>query len=468
MFSIIKKLITPKSPNKDVARREFILNILLVGSLMLVLAGLVENLIYFNLSNLSDYQYHGINPLITFAFAIFLAGLFVLSKIGKVRLSAFIFIYFIFLSSAYTSFYWGIDVPQALLMYSVVIVMSGILINTKFAFITTLLIGLILAILSFLQVNNILPANVNWRNQPQTFGDTLVQIVTLAIIATVSWLFNREMERALRRAWRSEAAVKRQRDKLEITVEKRTKELKRIQAEKMAQLYRFAEFGKSASGLFHDLANPLTLVSLNLKRLNRKVKQPKLVETEVALQRAITGTKRLENFIYAARKQIQHQEVLQEFSIKDEINQAIQMVEHRARKSSITIVFKPHQNIKIFGNPVKFNQLITNLLTNAIDAYDRVKKRRRLVEIRMEKVNSNVRLEVQDWGCGISQADLPHIFDPLFTTKGIEKGTGIGLSICKDIIEKGFEGNYLVESKKGVGTNFTIEFPIKKYARQNN
>ncbi len=251
-------------------------------------------------------------------------------------------------------------------------------------------------------------------------------------------------------------------------MEKRTKQLKQTQAEKVAQLYRFAEFGKSASGLFHDLVNPLTLISLNLNRLSSKKRQPKLAAAKIALERAIIGTKRLESFVQSARKQVQNQEVLQKFSLKDEINQAIQMLEHKARKIHVTIFFQPSENIKTFGNPVKFNQLITNLLSNAIDAYEKVRDKKKLAEVRISKINNDIKLEIQDWGSGISQEDLPKIFDPLFTTKGFEKGTGIGLSICKDIIEKGLESKYIVESKKGIGTNFIIEFPVKKYERPNN
>src|SRR5258708_13283308 len=99
-----------------------------------------------------------------------------------------------------------------------------------------------------------------------------------------------------------------------------------MQAEKVNQLYHFAEFGRMASGLFHDLANPLGLISLNLTLLNKKNKQMKREEIEKLLNRAFVGTKRLEDFVLAARKQINHQAVLKLFSLNDLISQAIRIL----------------------------------------------------------------------------------------------------------------------------------------------
>lgn len=450
-------LIKPTSKKPDTARREFILNILLLGIIFITLPAFLINLFkYFFVQN-----YHELNPAITGIVLSIFSFLLYFSRIGKSKLVSFIFISLLFLFNLLLGIYWGPDGPELLLIYSLLITMTSILLDSKSGVFVSLISGITISALTLLKIKEIIVTDDRWRYEVIHFTDAIVYAITLGIIALVSWLFNREMEKALSRARYSEQALKRQRDKLEITVEKRTKQLRQAQVEKVAQLYRFAEFGKSASGLFHDLANPLTLVSLNLKQLNRQVKQPKLVETEVALQRAITGTKRLENFIYAARKQIQDQEVLQKFSLKKGINQAIQMFEYKARKTHINIFFQIRKDIKIFGNPVKFNQLITNLLSNAIDSFDNIKGKKKHVEIRLSSIDNTVKLEIQDWGSGINPEHLPKIFDPLFTTKDIEKGTGIGLSICKDIVEKSFKGTCSVESKKGVGTTFIIEFPIR-------
>ena len=182
----------------------------------------------------------------------------------------------------------------------------------------------------------------------------------------------------------------------------------------------------------------------------------------MALERAVSGTRKLEEFIVAARKQIQKQEELKMFNLSYEINQAIQILEHRAKVSHVSIIFNYPSIPKVFGNPLKFNQLMTNLISNSIDSYDKMRKKSRPVEIKLQKLNNHLKLAVQDWGSGISKENLPKVFNPLFTTKNLERGTGIGLSICKDIVEKDLKGNINAESKIGLGTTFTIEFPIRK------
>jgi len=456
-----KRIILPKSTNKDEARREFILNTLLVSLSILTAITFTINVFHPLLYSASE----GAHPLISGGIFILVLSLLRISRYGKSRLSAFIFIGLLTAVGVYMDYFWGADLPAVLLFFALLIVMAGILIDTKFAFIIALLCGGSIILFSYLEIIHIYEPHNTWKNEVIHIVDSVVYVLILAIIAVVSWLSNREMERALKRARASETTVKRQRDKLEILVEKRTKELKLTQAEKLAQLYRFAQFGRMASGLFHDLATPLNLISLNLDRLSRRHKRidkQKISHTRVLLKRAIGGTQRLESFVEAARKQIQGQEILQTFSLNKEVTQVIQMLEHKAKKSHITISFKLKKDVKTFGSPVKFIQIITNLVLNAIDAYENVRRKTKRIEVRVQKVNSNVKLEVQDWGIGIHERDTLKIFDPLFTTKSPKKGIGMGLSICKDIVEKHLKGTCTVESKRGVGTTFAVQFPIKE------
>lgn len=457
---LYKLLILPKSGNIDEARREFILNILLVGTIILATAGLVENLVYYFLDYLDLYHYMGIDPLIGFLFVVTFCAFLFLSRNGKAKLVSIILISFLFLSAFYTSFVWGADVPQALLIYALIIVMSGILVSTRLAFLSTVIIALILTAISVAQINSIYRPSVSWKSKMFSLGDTWVAVTTLIFLGLISWLFNREIERALKRAWKSEKALRKERDMLEIKVEKRTEQLKLAQLEKIGQLYRFAEFGRSASGIFHDLVNPLNLVSLNLNRLNRGIKYPELSKAETALQKAIIGTKQLEGFINAARRQMKSEGILQRFSIQDEIRLAIQMLEYRAKTTHVRINLISNQKIHMLGNPFKFNQLISNLVSNAIDAYEKSKRTQKIIEIRVSRVKEMIKVEVQDWGSGITEENLSKIFDPLFTTKSFEKGTGIGLTISKDIAEKDFKGKIAVKSGE-TGSTFTVEFPIK-------
>ena len=465
MRQFLRYLVSAKSLDRDTARRERILNILLVCTIALSTYFLIALLV----DGWGKQDYQGAPLEIASAFALSLWALFFFSKGGLHRIVAYIFVGILFLAASYTSFIWGVDAAQGLLLFALIIVMSGVLIGTKFAIITSASCALTLFGISYVQVNDIVAPDTFWKDQPFYYRDTTAFTVTLGAITLVSWLFNREIERALHRARGSEKALKKERNLLEVKVEERTKELKKVQLEKVRHLYRLADFGRMTAGLFHDLVNPLTMVSLNLERLQarglgarkRKVNN----DTKKLVGRAVDGTRRMREFVKAVRKQIQKQKTEAYFSLNDEIAQVMEVIEHRTKELRVKLSFASTKKIRTYGNPFRFNQLVSNLVCNAIDSYEKIRRRKnRKVIIALLTKNNKAILVVQDFGCGITKKDTKKIFDPFFTTKSIEKGTGIGLSICKDITEKEFGGKIKVKSKEGKGATFTVEFPIKKRA----
>lgn len=461
----IKKTILPHALNKDDARREFILNILLVG--LGVLAGIA-----FSINALHPFLYpesKAQSPLTTGIVLIFIVLLWKLSRFGKSQIAAHIFIIFLLLMGMYMSYYWGPDLPAVLLFYSLLIVMTGILINSSFAFLIAIACGVATVIFSYLELSQMLHPHDGWKREPILITDAVVYAIIFGIISIVSWLSNREMMKALRRARASELAVRKQRDNLEVIVEERTRELKFAQAEKLSQLYRFAEFGRMSTGLFHDLANPLTLVFLNLDKMKKQSRNSHqdISETKILLNRALSGTKRLEQFIVAARKQVQNQDVLQKFSLTEEVNSALLLLEYKSRKKKVRFVVVIPKNILYIGNSVRFNQLVTNIVSNAIDSYDDSTTKDRKVVVSIVREKDEIVLTIQDWGHGIHKKTLPHIFKPLFTTKTIERGMGVGLSICKDIVDKYLHGHITVESTYRKGTTFIVRFPFAKKSPKN-
>jgi signal transduction histidine kinase len=464
---LFNSLTSSKSPNPELARQEFILNVVLVGASLLALVAYFNNLF----TCLFQLQSEGaLSPRITFSIFLFFLFLLKLSKAGHFKAAARALITIFFLSSFYTVLKWGVDVPQAQLTFALIIVISGIITSMKFTFNFFLMVTLVLLLLSFLQSKSIFIPDLYWRNQPNTLGDTFLLVSTLAIIMLTSWLYNSEIRKALKRARLSESALRRERDLLEVKVEERTRELKREQLERLGQIYRFAEFGRLASGLFHDLANPINLVSLNLETLNDEratLTKKGLVKAKTALERAMEGMKRLEWFVNSARKQLQSQSVKKIFSLDDEINDVINMFSYKCQERKISISFTSPSPVKLFGSPLRFTQLITNLIANAIDSYDSITRRtNRQVEIKLQRTGNNIRLTVSDRGKGIPKGNLNRVFEPFFTTKSATKGIGIGLSICKDIVEKDFSGSVTVESKKGQGTAFVINFKPKRLIAQ--
>lgn len=460
VFLFYEYLIEPKSTNEDRKRREFILNVLLFGAIFLSLMAAV-NIAY---NTLTKPVYRGMPFEIFIFIPIFFTALVVFSRKGFAILSSHLLLSAYFLFATYSIYAWGADLPQALLVFALLIILSGILISTKSAIFITLASSASLITISILQINEIIRPNLYWKDKLFDITDSLTTSFTFFVIAIVSWLSNRELEKSLQRARRSEADLQKERDSLEIKVEERTKEIKEIEAEKSMQLHKFAEFGKMASGLFHDLANPLTAAMLHMENIKNKYGQAASV-SNIDLNKVFKNIEQVRIFTEAARKQIQEQETIEEFSLREEIDLAIKTLSFKASRAQVKINFANlDQEIKTCGNPVKIYRLVCDLLSNAIDAYSGaingpVVKRK--VSISLFQENNSAIINMQDWGCGIKQENLNKIFQPLFTTKKSSEGTGLGLYISKNIIEKDFGGSINVQSQESQGSIFTIKIPIQ-------
>ncbi len=467
MFITLKRFFTkyvaPKSQNEDRARAEFILNIFLCTGILLTFVAFSFNLLH----SLTDAK-NSISSVSAFLQLAFFIGLYLLSRKGYTRVSSVLLLATFFLLAIFMASSWGVDLAMVLLTYVLVIVMAGILVNTTTAFLMASLISLSLIIINVLHVEQIIPVDRSWRTM-ELWGATETCLFSLVffVIATISWLSNREMEKSLKRARTSEEELKRERDLLEVKVEQRTQELKEAQMERVTQLYRFAEFGRISAGLFHDLMNPLSAVALNMEQtasIERRTGSVSSEEAKEYLDKAVRAAKKLEDLVASVRRQLMRQAKKELFSVCEEIELVTDVLSHKARSAQVEVMFESEHNVQMVGDAVKFNQIMLNLIANAIDAYpDRMleqgpSKRSRTVRVSLSEMEKRIIVSVKDEGQGISEKHLSKIFEPFFTTKA--EGHGIGLSTVKRMVEKDFAGAVSVESEEGVGTLFTLQFPL--------
>jgi signal transduction histidine kinase len=460
MKRLISYLLSPLSTNEDIARRERIFNILSLG-----MASLSTLLFFLHLiNNLFTATRQGGSTLVIASITILFWLLFALSKTGHHRFAEYGFLGLLFFSAGYTLVMWGIDAPVGLLLLAFLIVLSGILIGARFSIFFTAFCLLFLSITGLLQIYHYIKPNVFWKSQFLELGDIPTFAFTLGIMSVVSWLFNNEMEKSLLRAREAEKHLKQEKDGLEIKITERTRQLKEAQLEKITQVYRLAEFGRLAGGFFHDLINPLTALSLNLEMANKNKGSDIGMETH--LNQAITASNRLNDFIVAIRGQLAgNNEAKTIFSLKEEIESSILIIDYKARKNNIKITFLADDDIKTCGNPLKFNHVIVNMLSNAIDAYENMgEEKKRGVLIKMYNAASFANILIHDWGCGIAETNIKKVFEMFFTTKAPSQGLGIGLSSSKNIIENSFGGQINVKSKEDEATVFHIQFPVKETA----
>ncbi len=288
--------------------------------------------------------------------------------------------------------------------------------------------------------------------------DFVILFFTTAVIFGLShW----EIRESLRRIQRSEIAIREERNSLERQVEERTRELKKVQLEKLAHLYRIAKFGKLSCGIFHDLVNPLTAVAITIEDL-KCCQTPQAVETRQRIDQALKATERMKNLVAIINKQIQeHPNENAEFSVVNEIREVIDILAYKARGAGVTLSHITPNDILLFGNALRFHQTITNIVANAIDACENNSHGTdRHCTIQTHQDGGTLHVAIKNNGPKIPEHILPKIFEPFFTTKPAGQGNGIGLSLVKDIMEKEFGGSVDVQSAE-TDTLFILRFPLR-------
>ncbi|PIZ09697.1 hypothetical protein COY54_02465 [Candidatus Falkowbacteria bacterium CG_4_10_14_0_8_um_filter_41_36] len=436
------------------SRREAILKKLNQGSIILsVVAGLI--LLIDKLHYKEAYQ--GLPPISILGLVLIFLLVARLNRRHHSRLAGIIFIATYWLINTGFLIHWGTNLPISIIFYALIILSAGILFGNIWGGATVILSAAAIILIASLESNHLIHPDLYWQNEMISPLDKIPEIITLGIMMIINYLYNREINKSLHRAKKLELELKAERDELEIKVEARTKELKEIQIEKMSDLYRFAEFGRLSSGIFHDLMNPLSALALNLDQVQKN--NP---AKSHCLENAIRASHKMEDFIVALRNQIRRQSNKRYFSLNEEIIQIIKILNHKIIKNNLHLKFSPETEIKSYGDPVKFSQVAINLISNAIDAYEDKKSKHRIINISLYHQADYIYLAVADQAGGINPDNLPKIFEPFFSTKqGPQEGLGIGLSSTKNIIAKDFAGSIKIKNDFGRGAKFIVKLSYR-------
>ncbi len=254
--------------------------------------------------------------------------------------------------------------------------------------------------------------------------------------------------------------------------------MERIDSEKdelgqqLVRASRLAEIGEMATGIAHEINNPLqimkseqTLIDVILEDLKEKgdiQESEDLKELEDSMAQIKLQIDRCSKITHAVLKFGRESEVIStDIDLGSFIPDIISMVENKASVEGITVTQEISEDIPpIQGDPGQLQQVLINLFNNAIDAIvERHGSEGGELAVGADlKKDGKVEITVKDNGSGISPENLKKVFSPFFTTKPVGKGTGLGLSVCYGIIDS-MGGVMEVSSQKGVGTMFTIDLP---------
>jgi PAS domain S-box-containing protein len=238
---------------------------------------------------------------------------------------------------------------------------------------------------------------------------------------------------------------------LEELVEKRTRQLKEAH-ERILKAERLAAIGQVAAMVGHDLRNPLTGIAgatYFLKTRFGPKMDKKTGEMLEIIEKDIEHSNKIINDLLDYSREAQLE--LTETTPKSILKEALSLVEV---PKSIQIIDLTQDETRIRVDVDKIKRVFVNLIKNSIDAMPKGGK----LTIKSTKLDSKLEIVFSDTGMGMPKETLEKIWTPLFTTKA--KGMGLGLPICKRIIEA-HRGTISVESTVGKGTTFALAIPIE-------
>jgi len=416
-----QKLIAPKSTDEDLSRREFILNIILIGSVALLLW---SELYLIQVRITDGEKFKGISVILfSIILGVFIL-LYILSRQGYYKITSYVLIFVYFISISYAAYHWGANTPAALLSFSLLVAISSILINAKFSFFIAAAITVVIISSAYLEHSDIITPARYWINNKIYTLDAIEYSIIIFVITLVSWLSNREIERSLRRARRSEKELKQERDLLEVKVNERAEALQQLQIQRVTELHRLAESGKLASGFFHDLMNPLTALTLAVEQFgSQKHNDKRLLSQQI--DKALVASRRVGEFITAISHNNAPATSPELLLLSKELLNVVKLLEYKARKNRTYLKLNEAPNISLVISRTDFHDIVHNLISFAIEASDS-SDLGRTITVSLTQSESKVTLEV----------NYPSINIPTLQYNDGVDTKNLGLMIAKNLTEK--------------------------------
>ena len=269
-------------------------------------------------------------------------------------------------------------------------------------------------------------------SEPNNLGESLrsYRLAAAGVWMTLAFLLLYLAQR--RKTQRLQAGI---RERLEREVALRTAELREAQ-DGLVHAAKMAALGQMSAAMAHEINQPLTAMQMQLGSLRLLLDSGRQDEVREGLQRidallqrmaALTG--HLKTF---ARKRPAG--LSERLGLGDVLEQALQLLAPRLRSEQVQIHSEIDEGAQVLGDAIRLEQVLLNLLNNALDAMANSPQRQLQIAIRRE-ADSCV-LSIADSGGGIAEQDLAHIFEPFYTTKPVGAGLGLGLAVSYGIVRE--------------------------------
>lgn len=243
----------------------------------------------------------------------------------------------------------------------------------------------------------------------------------------------------------------------------------RLRAEalvRVGQVARLNSLGVLAAGLAHELNQPLTAILANTQAAKRLLQDgpDELASAQGAMDQAVAQARRAAEVLARLRRSVEQpnpSERLQPLDLAQAVRAALQLLEPECQRHQVALTLRAPQPVPVLAERVAVEQIVHNLVTNALQALDQVPVVQRLLTVTVEAVQSEGQgqgvLRVADTGAGIAPEALPHVFAPFFTTR--EGGLGLGLSLCETLAND-MGGQLQAHAHAPRGAEFVLQLPL--------
>ncbi|WP_077003273.1 ATP-binding protein [Variovorax sp. KK3] len=233
---------------------------------------------------------------------------------------------------------------------------------------------------------------------------------------------------------------------------------------RLGQVARLNALGELAAGMAHELNQPLTAVLANTQAARRLLDDdpPEIDTARGAMQQAAEQARRAADVVGRLRRAIERPGqagAARSVPLQDTVRSALHLLAPEFDRRAIAPVLEAHSPtpVNVQAEPVALEQIVHNLLMNAMQALDELPASERQLRLAVEREGGQGVLSVSDNGRGIAPDLLPRIFEPFFTTR--EGGLGLGLSLC-ETLAGAMGGTLAAEAASPRGARFTLRLPL--------
>ena len=231
---------------------------------------------------------------------------------------------------------------------------------------------------------------------------------------------------------------------------------------RLGQVARLNTLGELAAGMAHELNQPLTAVLANTQAAQRLLDDdpPELATARGAMAQAAAQARRAAEVVGRLRRAVERPDSsgsTQAVDAVDAVRRALYLLEPECQRRSVVPLLEGEPVLGVMADPVALDQIVHNLILNALQALEQVPAEQRRLTLTLRTVDGLGELAVADSGPGIAPEVLPRLFEPFFSTR--EGGLGLGLSLC-ETLASGMGGSLSAANAATGGAVFRLRLPL--------